>query len=374
VKAGSRQIVLRILFAVVILLPVSGLFAQAWQSTAEKLSFGERERQGIEYLSALDRLTVALTQAQSVAVNATPVDATALTQALDAVASTDARLGEGLRVKDRWADLRAKIVALSGQSLDPETAYARYGDLTDLLLALYSKVRENSNLIRDPDADSYYLQDAVAEELPQAIVAAGRYADLAVVAARRPAAEQAGTIADLVGAHGDVRSPTDDVADDVSAAMAMAQDRNLSNTVLAKYDQARASLDALSDLDAVLDGKFGADDVAALAKAKTTAIGAAADLAATMVSELDELIDVRLQGLRFQRGLSIAGMTLAVLIALVPLSVSAIETNRSGRRDQPAGRHDRTDNGDAAQVVAWSTVDRGELAGRRTRERSGAPR
>ena len=96
--------------------------------------------------------------------------------------------------------MRAKLEALRGRSAtDPEAAYTAYGEVADLLLALHRKVRESSGLVRDPDADSFFLQDSAGQELPEAVVAAGRLADLGTLVSRRPAAEQPRGLMELTG-------------------------------------------------------------------------------------------------------------------------------------------------------------------------------
>ena len=71
-------------------------------------------------------------------------------------------------------------------------ALGAYQEVTDLLLALYGKVRDESGLVHDPDADAYQLQESVGANLPIAVIAAGRLADLAVFASGLPEAQRLG--------------------------------------------------------------------------------------------------------------------------------------------------------------------------------------
>ena len=159
----------------------------------------------------------------------------------------DARIGVELRSQERWAGLRAKLEALRDRSpADAEAAYTAYGEVTDLLLALHRKVRESSGLGRDPGADSFFLQDSVGAELPEAMVAAGRLADLGALASRRPAAERVRTLMELTGLRVAALAPASDVVDNLRAAVDSSESTDLGANVLTPLDAYQRSVEALA--------------------------------------------------------------------------------------------------------------------------------
>lgn len=329
---------LRLLLAVLLLVPVGALFVQSWQGVDEELTSADRERQGIEYLRSLEQVTVALVDAQSAAVARQPVLREALTLAVENTTSVDARLGEELRTRERWAGVRAKIEALPQRNLpDPTQVFAGYTEATDLILALYAKVRETSGLIRDPDADSYALQDSVVEELPEALVAAGRLADLAMFSsASRSNAEQLQAAIGLAGGRNAVLEPVEDMVEGLQSAVNTTESQQLSGNLLSRLDAYQLAVDALGAATAPTAGA-AAVDPEAIAAARTSAQVAGLGLSEVMFNELDALVETRADGLRTERLLAIAAGTAALLIvgALIASTLTGARRRTTGGRTDP---------------------------------------
>lgn len=328
--ASGRPAVLRSLLALAVLIPVGVLFVQLWQGQSERLSFAAKERHGIEYLTSLSQVTTALTDAQSTAVAGRAVDRTALTRAVDATSAVDERLGDELRTRERWSGLRVKIEALPANG-DPGNLYSAYGEVTDLLLALYGKVRENSQLIRDPEGDTYFLQDGAAEELPEAVIAAGQFTDLAVISARRPASERTAAIAELTAAREGVLDPAADLADDVQSAVDSTDSRTMGGNLLTRLDRFRRSMDSLATSAGALDGQAGLPRADQLTAARSEVQAAASDLSIAVLAELDVLIEDRVAGLDVQRAISLGTLAVVVLLAATP-TLAALLGRRRRRR------------------------------------------
>jgi hypothetical protein len=307
------------LLGLAVLIPAAILFGQAWQGQSDRISFAERERHGIEYLTTLGQVATALTDAQSAAVAGRAVDRNALTRAVDATSSVDDRLGDELRTRERWSGLRVKIEALPAAATgEPAARYAAYGEATDLLLALYGKVRENSQLIRDPEGDTYFLQDGAAEELPEAVVGAGQFTDLVVIAAGLPAAERSAAVGELTAARQGVLDPAGDLADDLQSAVDSTQSRTMGGNLLSRLDRFRRAMDTLAASVSTEAGTPGRTDANRLAATRTEVQTAASDLSAAILAELDVLIEQRIDGLWRQRWVSVGTMVLAVLLATIP--------------------------------------------------------
>ncbi|MDX2137484.1 MAG: ATP-binding protein [Chloroflexota bacterium] len=117
---------------------------------ASLVAFGR----GQEYADDLERARVAMEEQFGVA------------------AVRDAELGEVLDVRDEFAQLRADWDELSSLAviLPPEENLQAHLDFQEELLNLITVVGNNSNLILDPDIDSYYLMDTVITKLPRTLM------------------------------------------------------------------------------------------------------------------------------------------------------------------------------------------------------------
>jgi hypothetical protein len=328
-----RAQLLRSLLALAVLVPVGVLFGQLWQEQSDRLSFAAKERDGIEYLTTLSQVTTALTDAQSDAVAGGEVDQTALARAVDAASAVDARLGDDLRTHDRWSGLRAKIEALpTAASADKEDLYTAYGEATDLLLALYGKVRENSQLIRDPEGDTYFLQDGAAEELPESVVSAGRFADLVVLAASRPSDERAQAVAELTAARQGVLDPASDLADGLQSAVDSTDSRTMGGNLLSRLDRFRRGMDVLANSAGSLTGRANLPRADQLTAARAEVQAAATELSNAILAELDALIEDRISGLTTDRWLAVGTLAAIVLLAAAPMAITLADGRKRRRR------------------------------------------
>ncbi|MGC4877101.1 hypothetical protein ACLQ26_12695 [Micromonospora sp. DT43] len=321
---------LPLLLIVALLAPVGLLFASTWRQTGDDRSLADSERLGVQYLRALAPVTEALVEAQSAAVAGRPVPGEPLTRAVEQAAAVDARIGGQLRSQERWAGLRAKVEALRGRSpADPEAAYTAYGEVTDLLLALHGKVRESSGLGRDPGADSFFLQDSAGQKLPEAVVAAGRLADLGALVTRRPAAERTRGLMELTGLRVTALAPAGDVVDNLRSAVDSSESTDLGANVLTPLDSYQRSVEALALYST--PSAAGTIDQGQLTAAALNSRNAARQLQPVILGELDTLLTERVDGLARDRWLAVgAGVAAALLLAW--LAGMLIAVGRRARR------------------------------------------
>ncbi|MEU7676286.1 hypothetical protein AB0C42_15920 [Micromonospora taraxaci] len=322
-----------------LLAPVGLLVTFAWQQTSDDRSLAARERLGVQYLTALAGVTDALVEAQSATVNGRPVAQEALDRAVEEAAAVDARIGVELLSQERWAGVRAKLEALRGRSAsDPESAYTAYGEVSDLLLALHRKVRESSGLVRDPVADSFFLQDSAGQELPEAVVAAGRLADLGALISRRPAAEQARGLMELSGLRVAALAPAGDLVDNLRSAVDGSESTDLGANVLTPLDTYQRSVEALAAYSTPAKGT-GLVDQTQLAAAALNTHRSARQLQPVILAELDAQLVERIDELDRDRWLIIAAGVVAVLLLgwLAALLVNAAA--RARRRAALAASH-----------------------------------
>jgi hypothetical protein len=315
-----------------VLVPAVLLFSQAWRGLDREADSAGRERQGIEYLEPLNELIIALAEAQSAAVAGTAVPREQLDEALRLVNAADQRLGEELRTRDRWSGLRVGIGAVEARAKGgPSAAYHAYSEVTELLLQLYGKVRETSHLLRDPQADSYQLQDIAAEELPEAVVAVGRLIDLAVIAPSRPASERLAVVADLAAARAAVLDPAADLAAGLEAAVEATTDPGLGPRLLGPLDRFQRAVDAVATETARMAQQPTEVAPATLGRIRADVQAAATELSTVILAELDSLIEARVRAVGGDLRTAVGCLILAVLLGTIP----PIAIFRTVRRRRP---------------------------------------
>ncbi|RGC71037.1 hypothetical protein C5N14_00855 [Micromonospora sp. MW-13] len=350
--------VLPLLLVVTLLAPVAFLFVQQRRLTDDDRGLAVRERMGVEYLRALGPVTLALIDAQSAAVAGRTASGEALNRAVEDAASVDTRVGDQLRAHDRWTGLRAKLEALPDRTLtDPEAAFVAYGEVTDLLLALHRKVREGSGLMRDPKSDSFFLQDAVSDELPEALVAAGRLADLATLAARRPAAERIRTVSELAALRVAALGPATELVTNLRAAVDSTESTKLGANVLTPLDNYQRAVERLAALSAPTgragtEGAPGAGGPADLTTARDNAQSAARQLQPVILDELDVLLRERIDRLDRERWLAGAAAGAAVLLVAALGAALLAAYRRAGWRAVGEHRAD-ADAGASPGGTGW---------------------
>ncbi|MFY1689511.1 hypothetical protein [Plantactinospora sp. WMMB782] len=326
---------LRVLLAVALLVPVGVLFGAAWGTSDDRLTATERERHGVEYLRSLGQVTLALVDAQSGAVAGRSAAAAALRTAVEQTSAIDVRYGAELRTSERWAGLHAKIEALPDRPpADPQDAWTVYTETTDLLLALYAKVRESSGLLRDPDADSYHLQDAVAEELPEALVAAGRLADRSTLAIGRPASDRVRIASELALARAEVLGPAADLVENLRSAVDDTASRTLGGNLLSRLDGYQRAVEDLAGLTR----NTAAPNPIQVGAARAAAQLAGSGLAGIILTELDVLLRDRADALAGERQIAVGALVLAVLLVLALAALPLLAARSAARnRRTPAG-------------------------------------
>ncbi|QOC90054.1 hypothetical protein [Micromonospora craniellae] len=311
---------LPLLLATALLLPVAFLVVRAHQYIDADREVLERERLGVEYLRALGPVTEALVDAQSAAVADRQPPRENLQQAVERAAVVDARIGGELGTSERWAGIRAKLEALPERSLAPEAAFSAYREVTDLLLALHGKVRETSGLIRDSGAASYFLQDGVGEEMPEATVAAGRLIDVAVLAEQRPATERMRTLSELATLRLAALQPANDLVNNLRAVVDSSASADLGPSVLTPFDAFQRAVEAMA-IHAQPDNRTGTVDVVRLTSARDDAQRASTQLQPILLDEIDRLLVERIDQLDRDDLLTMAAGGVAGLL-LVALAAS----------------------------------------------------
>jgi signal transduction histidine kinase/CheY-like chemotaxis protein/HPt (histidine-containing phosphotransfer) domain-containing protein len=178
-----------------------GLMMYLWLAEIRaRAAFADKELAGVAYIVPLTRLLQRLEEYQGrITLPAAPalVDEgrTAVQAAARDVTAVDARLGVRLGVSEAWAELAQQVAGM------PRGADAATTPVATASRALIARVGDASNLILDPDLDTYYLMDAVVTRLPALIDDVGRIgtAVLSMRDGEPPSAEQRAVVVARLG-------------------------------------------------------------------------------------------------------------------------------------------------------------------------------
>ncbi len=179
-----------VLVATTYVLPIGVLLYLFVGSINEFINFAEAERKGDAYQRPLEGLLDGVERHQIlVHGGATPAEVQAVSAKVDraftALEGEDERLGvdlqfteEGLQkrdrsqckvkiVKEQWQAITAELAKVKDARKLPEDLDTRYGKLVTDIRTMITHCGDTSNLILDPDLDSYYLMDVTLLGLPQ---------------------------------------------------------------------------------------------------------------------------------------------------------------------------------------------------------------
>lgn len=121
------------------------------------IDFAKKELDGTVYLRpALKTLKLAADSA------ATGGAANTIDQAVTELEAIDKKYGEGLQTTEKLASLKKKQQELRQSQLTSENSKALFTEISGLI----AQAGDASNLILDPDIDTYYTMDAVVVKLP----------------------------------------------------------------------------------------------------------------------------------------------------------------------------------------------------------------
>ncbi len=185
---------------------------QLYTAKNKDITFGQKEIYGTEYLPPLRKLFENVAKHRGLVnaalrgntamrdqIGATEQSVNAAFQALNEI---DGKSVEGttygamFETTNRLSTLKQSWDSVKGKSLNaanPEDAFNSHNQLMTDLTDVMGLVGDKSNLILDPDLDTYYLMDSVIVQLPQTIDATGQIRGLmagGIVSKSLTAAEQ----------------------------------------------------------------------------------------------------------------------------------------------------------------------------------------
>lgn len=140
VKIGLLSSLILIMAASIISFLLLNLNSQA--------DFSKKEQYGVEYISPLKTLYIDLHKYKE---SPTTKNKGALKSQFDAINNLDKKYNETLSIEDRWSNLEKTIT-----QINPSNA----SNAIDQTSGLMDHITNQSNLILDPDLDTYYLMDS----------------------------------------------------------------------------------------------------------------------------------------------------------------------------------------------------------------------
>lgn len=171
-KIGRKLVLLGIMFSV----PVAVLLFLLIKEQNIAIDFGENERRGVEYINPVRHLLHDIQKHQVAFLNGA-IEASALEKQIEedirSAQEVDGRYGKELKtthglagLAEKWSTTKSLILR-SSSNAKPENINSAYDDIVGKsILPLIIQAGDTSQLILDPDLDSYYAMDNVVLNLP----------------------------------------------------------------------------------------------------------------------------------------------------------------------------------------------------------------
>ncbi len=319
----------------------------------EAIDFGQKERLGLEYNEPVKELLFHVAEHRQAALiyfeggESDKTVAKKLLQELQtkiendvtAIDEVDTRLGETLEGKEKWAEVR-KLWKATKESIwksAPEKSYADHSEVINKLVLLLAHIGDISNLVLDPDIDSYYMMDGVIFRIPLLVQKISEARDLGqrVALGKELSSDR---LAELIFVlPGIVENTFDGIKLGVSKAYSFKNiynGPNVKNIINQEFDASVGAINAfLAQTKPIrkvaLDSTFNAKQYV---EAGNMALSAMRKLYAAEAKALDDLILARVNTFTFQKRLMQIGVPLIwalVIYLLVGFYRSVMKTVNS---------------------------------------------
>ena len=308
-----------VLISLLFILPLGLVMSLLIGEIDSRVNFATQELHGIEYLRPLRQLLAAVPVARATAGDSELEQHRAAQRQIDAiildVARVEARYGDRFGTSRRYASLLVDWQAIKSQPEPRDLAAtdALYNAFAIDIRELISLVGDSSNLILDPDLDSYYLMDSVLLKIPEHLSLLERTQQLADSPGQQRQAE-------LLVLSGLIRSNIEKTQRNLQVAFHNNPAGNvrpaLSDSLDAQY-VAGLALVKLLEKEAKADDGVDATAIAAAIGTDRTQAFALWDGA---VVQLDTLLQRRIDGFN-QRKLGVTLLALAALATVIYLLI-----------------------------------------------------
>ena len=319
---------------VIFLVPLAVSTQFMVDSLLTQIGFSQKEIQGTTYAKALTPLQPKLQDLRQRAVqwNANdqkPSDWDALLASvqehLQQLDKVDASIGADLDASKALADLKAAVRAAVAQpptGLELNAVMTRYNTASTAAIALLEKVLDGSNLILDPDLDTYYMMDAAMLRIPTLMDDTAQLRDIAWAVASGGAMDP--DLEKLAAAN-------EALTDYMDAQLQVAEAKIGSvHTDFVQQLQMGDAVKALHKLHDTLEDPVKAGATAILATTDTANKGFAKGQS-TLIDKLEQQLQARVD--RMKRQLAVALVVIAVsLVAALYAFYTFFLVTRGGLR------------------------------------------
>jgi methyl-accepting chemotaxis protein len=311
-----------LLIGVVMVVPLAWVVKSYIGVQNQGTAFADSESVGVTYLRPTTDVLFQVVglRALAVRVAAHEAGAPALGAARHrvnaAIAAVDAQhaAGQTLRLTGRWNTVKRQIQAvITAPITTPAGTMASYGRLTAGIEALIALDGNNSNMILDPDSDSYYLMDAVLNRLTTLMDSAGQAGDLQTVIGSSVPATLSHRLA-LEDLKGTILTALSNADPDYASAFANTHDSRMRRALTGPLATMDRSVQAVTgQLSGAVQGSPDGS--------RSTQLGAVADADALALSRatlpvINQLLNARLGGFSGAAAQTEALALVGVLIAI----------------------------------------------------------
>jgi methyl-accepting chemotaxis protein len=311
------------LIAVVMLLPLAYVGHAYLADQGSKIGFSAKERVGVTYVAPANKLLTQLAAGRTLAVEAAignttaqqqlPAQVQAIQAAVAGLDRVDKRVGGSLQTTAMWSRLRGKIATvIVAQPTDPTRTLTAWSGLTADTVGLITQAGNTSNLILDPDLDSFYVMDALIVKTPALIDSAGLAGDRELLMGASSSASLDSRI-QLAVDKGVISNLTTGLSADLKTAFGSTGDAALEPSLSPKLKPVTDSATALQAQ--LTQGVHGSADPALAARTGDAAARASTTLGAAMTPSLDHLLATRIAGFQSARQRVAIVAVISLLIA-----------------------------------------------------------
>jgi methyl-accepting chemotaxis protein len=332
--ASGRSLLSRLSFAtkfalvgVVILVPLAYLTYSYVALKATQVSFASKEQVGVTYLQPVDALLANVVSARSTAVQAqssgTPAPSPDFSSDITKVDAVDAKYGSSLDTSSDWNTVKADLGGLQSAKFDnAKAAFDAYTKASTDLQSLITQAGNTSNLILDPDLDSYYVMDSYVVEDPSLLDTVGQYGDtttMAQAADKGNIGDIGDTDANLAVMRGQAETRNSTIASDLSTAFKNTKDKNLQSALKSAMDAQQDAANVAIDPSSVSN------------ETSTSSRQATSSLSNALAPQLTHLLKVRNAGFTKDERKVEAIAAISTLIAISLFVAMVRWVNRSIR-------------------------------------------
>jgi len=312
-RTGTKLILLCAMFII-------SIAATTYNLIAEKqiaISFARKELVGSKFLAALRNINVALLDGRPFDPLATESDSSR-TKMIEALAAAQSA-APALQTAESSQALSNALSSLGPNSSSETEAVEALAKIQQLAM----RIGDDSNLTLDTDLDTYYLQNILVDQMPKLLRLVGEL-QLAM-----PENAGAGVSSNESKAHillvlGLIVSSASEIKDDLTAAYRGNADGNLKQAIGSAHDSLFSAIGAYlaGSKNVVVDGVSAGGGNDALGRLFEAAVNAADSAWAESQSQLDRLLQVRIDKLlaRLRLSLAMTGALVALSIILAVMT------------------------------------------------------